>query len=283
MEFKIASERVLICKEQFTLKEAEAKAWSKKLEAFGTLDKFTSFLSRPKEEDFELIYQEHRYQPFWHVASKAHYVYDRDSHYQFEVTGHEVGTVTLEGKNFPVTNGHLHVPVIEHCQEDLAEELLMDGVSGEKKPSLKEYLNKAVIEVKGKDIKKSLKKDDIVVPPQTRISAIMREMLAHMIQGIQADKIFEEQVEVTYVDLYYRPIYAFQYRWKSKNKEAILEFDGITGATQTGSRTFNEYLGKVLDIDFLFDLGADAAGIFLPGGSIAVKVAKKYLDKKTKK
>jgi tRNA nucleotidyltransferase/poly(A) polymerase len=38
----------------------------------------------------------------------------------------------------------------------------------------------------------------------------------------------------------------------------------------TGNRTFNEYLGKVLDINFLFDVGADAAGILIPGGSIAV-------------
>ena len=49
---------------------------------------------------------------------------------------------------------------------------------------------------------------------------------------------------------------------------------------RAGSRIFKEYLGKVLDPDFLFDLGADAAGMFIPGGSIAVKVAKKYIDSK---
>jgi hypothetical protein len=39
-------------------------------------------------------------------------------------------------------------------------------------------------------------------------------------------------------------------------------------------------MGKVLDTGFLFDLGADAAGMLIPGGSIAVKVAKKYFDSK---
>jgi hypothetical protein len=33
--------------------------------------------------------------------------------------------------------------------------------------------------------------------------------------------------------------------------------------------------------DALFDLGADAAGMLIPGGSIAVKVAKVALDKRS--
>ena len=110
----------------------------------------------------------------------------------------------------------------------------------------------------------------------------MRETLAKMIKGVQADKILEEQVEVTCVDLCYHPIYAFQYRWTSKNKEAIVEVDGLTGEIKSGAKVFSEYLGKVLDQNFLFDVGADAAGMFIPGGSIAVKVAKKYLDSKKK-
>ena len=103
-----------------------------------------------------------------------------------------------------------------------------------------------------------------------------------MIKGIQADVIHEEKVEVTTVDLVYRPVYAFQYRWKSKNKEAIVEVDAATGIVSTGNRTFREYFGKVLDQNFLFDIGTDAAGMILPGGSIAVKIAKKYIDQKQK-
>ena len=41
-------------------------------------------------------------------------------------------------------------------------------------------------------------------------------------------------------------------------------------------------LGKALDPDFLFDIGADAAGVLIPGGSIAVKVARKYIASKKK-
>jgi hypothetical protein len=123
-------------------------------------------------------------------------------------------------------------------------------------------------------------KTAILVPPQARVSGIMRETLSKMIVGIQADTILEEHVEVTCIDLYYHPVYAFQYRWISKSKEAIVEVDGLTGEVQAGTRVFREYLGKALDQNFLFDIAADATGMFIPGGSIAVKVAKKYLDSK---
>ena len=59
-----------------------------------------------------------------------------------------------------------------------------------------------------------------------------------------------------------------------------MELDGVTGAISSGSRVFTEYLGKALDQDFLFDIGADAAGMLVPGGSIAVKAARKYMSKK---
>ena len=295
MDLKIATERILIIKNQFTFAEAEEKAQTKRMDAFGTLNKFTGLFSRPLENDFEIVYKEHRYQPFWHIASKAKYVYDRNSHYQYDIKGGEVKTVTVEGKDYEITNGHLHIPVIEHCKQDLLEEVLIDGVSGTKQKSLKDYTLKDVEVVdsassQGKGNKsshadglsKAVGREAVVVPPQARVSGIIREMLVQMIQGIQADVIFEENIEITCIDLYYRPIYAFQFFWKSKNKKAILEVDGVTGETSAGSRTFSEYLGKALDRDFLFDIGADAAGMFIPGGSIAVKAAKKIIDNKRK-
>jgi hypothetical protein len=103
-------------------------------------------------------------------------------------------------------------------------------------------------------------------------------MLSKLIKGIQADRIKEEIINVPSVDLYYRPVYAFQYRWKSKGKEAIVEVDSLTGMVRSGNRIFREYLGKVVDQNFLFDVGADIAGLLLPGGSIAVKVVKKCID-----
>jgi len=282
MEIKVADQRILLFVDTITSEEAKKKAWEKKTTAFDALSKVTSFLSRPKEDDFELIYEEHRYQPFWHVAAKAHYAYDRSHDYQVPVSGSEVRSVTFQKSDYEVANGHIHLSVVEHCLQDETEEVLVDGVTGINKPELKKYLSLSPKVVK-EELEKSISKESILVPPQSRVSAIMRDTLSKMIKGIQADTIKEESVEVTCVDLYYHPIYAFQFRWKSKVKEAIIEIDALTGDVSTGSRTFKEYLGRVLDQNFLFDLGADAAGMLIPGGSIAVKIAKKYIDNKNTK
>lgn len=277
MEIAIADQRILLFSDQLDAGEAEKKARDKKISSFDAISVVGSFLSRPKDEDFELIYKEHRYQPFWHVAAKARYVYDRNAGYEVKTGGSEVMSVTYGSTDYPATNGHIHIQVTEHCTQEEHDEVFVDGVTGKSRPELAQYLKLSPREITG-DLEKQVPEGSILVPPQSRVSAIMRDALSKMIKGIQADKILEEHVEVPCVDLYYRPVFAFQYRWKSKGKEAIVEVDAVTGAVGTGNRTFNEYLGKMLDRNFLFDVGADAAGMLIPGGGIAVKVAKKYMD-----
>ncbi len=281
MEIRVAPQRMLFIPDALSFEQAKKISWEKKITAFGALTHITSFLSRPKDEDFRLKYSEHRYQPFWHVAVNARYVYERNAQYQVPASGAEVGAVTHNGTRFEVTNGHFHIPVTEHCKQEESEEVFVDGVNGKANPLLHTYLSHSPKIVK-RAIEKEVPPKSIVVPPQSRVSALMRDSLSKMIKGIQADTILEEHVEVTCVDLYYHPVYAFQYTWVPKGKDAIVEVDGLTGEVSTGSRVFSEYIGNVLDPNFLFDVGADAAGLLIPGGSIAVKVAKKYIDSKKK-
>lgn len=269
---------MFVFREGTTFEEAKAKAWSKRVDAFGTMNKVMGILSRPNESDFELTYSEQRLQPFWHVIATSKYVYDRSSTYQVPPKGPEVTRVTLLNTEYEVSNGALSLSVIEHCNEEGRSEVLVDGVTGKETPELKNYLNLSPVLVEG-EITSVVGADVIVVPPQARVSGLMRQTLAKMIKGIEADTILEESVEVPCIDLYYHPVYAFKYKWISKNKEGILEFDALTGTIRTGTRIFSEYLGKIPNKDFLFDLGGDVAGMLVPGGSIAVKMAKHIMDK----
>jgi hypothetical protein len=281
MQIEVANQRILLLKDQVSPADAKDKAWQKKVSAFDALSKVTSFLSKPKDEDFALTYSEHRYEPFWHVVATARYEYTRNTNYQIPASGREVKTVTMHDNKYEVLNGHIHVPVMEYCLQEEREENITDGITGKISPQLQQYLSTAATEVTGQ-LKDEVDADAILIPPQARISAIMRDSLSKMITGIQADAILDEHVEVSRVDLYYRPIYAFKYSWISKQKEAILEVDGLTGECRPGTRVFTEYFGKVLDQAFLFDIGADAVGMFVPGGSIAVKAAKRYIDTRSK-
>ena len=51
--------------------------------------------------------------------------------------------------------------------------------------------------------------------------------------------------------------------------EAVVEVDAVTGETQTGGTTFETYVGKLVDRDFLLDAGIEAAGMFIPGVNLA--------------
>ena len=277
MEIVISDQRIFLFANQLTPQVAEFKAWEKKIVAFDAISKFGSFLTHPKDDNFELIYKEHRYQPFWHIVAQAQYIYDRNTEYQVKTGGAEVKSVSYLTKKYEATAGHINISVTEHCLQEEEVEVFIDAVTGKNQPELANYLPFCPEQI-AKKLEKKVPKDSILVPPQMRASAIIRDILSKMIRGIQADKIQEETIKVPTVDLYYHPIYAFQYRWKSKGKEGIVEIDALTSAVKGGNRVFREYLGKALDTDFLFDLGADAAGLLFPGGSIVIKAAKKYID-----
>jgi hypothetical protein len=278
MQITVADERILLLEEQISMEQAEGRAWSKKGDAFGTITKMTRLLQQPKDDEFELIYKEHRYQPFWQVIATAHYVYDRTSSYSVGTSGPEVQSVSIDGAEHPAQNGSFTFSGLDHCAEEARQEVFVEGISGETDPALGEYLKYSSATIAQEALDSFAPEGTIVVPPQARSSAIVREVLAGMIKSLQADRIVEERVEMEHVDLYYRPVYAFQYRWLAKSKEAILECDALTGRLHVGGKTFQQYLGKVLDADFLFDVGVDAVDLLVPGGGLAIKVARKGLE-----
>jgi hypothetical protein len=277
MEIIVADERVLFFQNQFTIAEAEVIAEKHKKNAFGSIQKVTSFFNNPKEDDFEITYREHRYEPFWHIKGTSKYVYDRTVQHHWPTSGPEVTSLTITGQDYEAAKGQITISVLEHCLQEESEDLFVDGLEGTKQPGLKDYLQFVATQMNAAETKQ-LSEKSIVVPPKTRASALVREAASKMVRSIEADKIFEESVEFERVDLYYRPVYAFRFKWLSKDKEAMVEVDGLTGKVGYNQKSFQQLMGKVLDYDFLFDVGGDAVGIFVPGGSIAVKFAKKYID-----
>ena len=95
-------------------------------------------------------------------------------------------------------------------------------------------------------------------------------------------KLLEEEVVLETTDLFYRPVWAFEFTWNGKGKQAIVEIDSVTGQTRAGKALVSQIRGA-LNRDLLFDVGADTVGMIVPGGSIAVKLAKAAIDSNKKK
>lgn len=278
MEVNLVEERAMILHEQLSMDQAEGRAWSNRMSAFGRLDRVTSLFARPKDEEFELLYKEKRYQPFWHIICSSHYVYERRRQYPLKVSGSEVEAVTIEGMRYDARAGTILLSGLEHCREEVRNEVLVDGLTNAPNPELSAYLGYPTTEIAEDDLDDFRPEDAIVVPPQARATAVVRDILIGMIKSVQADRIIEDRIDVERVDLYYRPVYAFQYRWASKEKEAIVEYDGMTGKMHSGGKTFQQYAGQILDPEFLFDISMEAVDLLVPGGGLAIKLAKKGIE-----
>ncbi|MFZ5916261.1 MAG: hypothetical protein ACOYZ7_04970 [Chloroflexota bacterium] len=275
MEFAIAEERAYLLREEVSTEQAKEKAWDRKTSVFGGISRL---VFRPKGEEVQIVYNEKRYEPFWHVVCRTSYVYDRQRKYTVPVSGAEVKRVTVAGQEFVLgEKPHFLLSGTEHCEEKSQKEVFIDAVSSEQQ-DWKHYLSYSREEI---DITSFKPEAAIVVPPETRASFIVRQVLSDMIKAIQADVIHEDLVEVSVIDLYLKPVYAFEYLWQSKDRRAVAEFDGLTGEMRTGGKTLRQQIGTMLTPEVLFDVGIDAVDLLVPGGGIAIKVARALSSKKT--
>ena len=275
MNVELAEERVLVLPEQFGEEIAETRAWVKRLDAFGTMAKVSGLLNRPKDQEFELVYRERRLQPFWRLEATAISAYERSREYVIKVAP-GVTTVQIAGDDRPTPNGAFTLTGLESCREEQHRSFLFDGLTKALEPDLAGYLTTEAAPSNPDELVAIAAAGTIVVPPQVKSSVIVRETVAGMMGRIDADRVLEESVRISAVDLVYRPVYAFRYR--RAGKEAVVEVDAMTGVARAGGATFERYLGKVLDPAFLFDVTVETANIFLPGATLVKVLVNKGLE-----
>lgn len=276
MDITVGEEQVFRLLPRLDLQQAREKAWDKKTSIFSS--GLAGLLSRPKSEEVQISYIEYRCEPFWHIVCDVNYEYDRTQSYAVSVTSPEVQHVTIDGKQYNILDNSRNFKItgVEHCVERGSIEEIFDAVRDQKRADWKRYLSNEREVVA--DPAEFAPEGCIVVPPEIRASAVVRKVLSSLLRPIQADKIQEERVDVKTVNLYFRPVYAFEYIWNTRGKTAVAEFDGLTGEMSTGGITLREQVEKVMTRDLLFDVSAEALNLLVPGGSIAVKMAKAVVN-----
>jgi len=281
VEITLAPERLFLLEERLTLDEITQRAMDKRTSALGSL------LSKPKPEEVTLVNKQRRLEPFWHVAGHAVYVYERNREYSVPAASPDVEALTIlgtryEGQPQAVASSArtFRVPALEHCRTEIRSESFVDGLTGAAVADGAQVVEGPRSEVA--DPATLGDGDTIALPPENRASYVVRALMGELIKPVQADKLLEEQVVLEATDLFYRPVWAFEFTWNGKAKNAIVEIDAVTGQTRTGKALVGQIRGA-LNRDLLFDVGADTVGLFVPGGSIAVKLAKAAIDSNKKK
>ncbi len=270
MDINLGTEQIVELSAVFSPAQIQEKALAKRVDAFGQMAKL---IQRPKPEDIEITTTQKRLEPFWYASATARYVYDRRATFRVPVSS-EVQSVKLGDAEYAVggdKNRTFALPGLEHCVEEMRQELLLDAATG-KEVKLEKYLtfpksivpNIAALEQGG----------TLVTAPEVRGSFVVRKLVTLLMKTFQADQIHEEKIDVAEVTLYFRPIFAIEYLWKAKDKKQVVEFDGLTGELKAESGEIKKKMVSVLENDALFDIGADAVGTVFPGVNVAIKLGR---------
>jgi hypothetical protein len=164
--------------------------------------------------------------------------------------GNTVRTLTLAG--------------VEHCLDENRQVHYLDAVNSQAVPLGTDYVQKEKTEVT--DLSLLSTGDVLLVVPQFSAAKIAKSVLASMLKPIQADKILEETAEIETLDLYFRPIYAFEFAWKIKNKTGVAEFDAVTGAMTSG-KVLHTKSDKDITRASLFDINAETVMSLIPSAA----------------
>jgi hypothetical protein len=159
---------------------------------------------------------------------------------------------------------------LEKCREEGTAERIMDAVTGEPQDwaHYLQFESESIPDLLGWEPAES-----VVVPAQVRASTVACQALAGLLKPLDADTIQQDLISIEQIDLYYRPIYSFEFLWTPKDRAAVVEFDGLTGKLVTEGVRLDEPVGKALALDELFDVGIDAIDRLVPGGGVAIKLA----------
>jgi hypothetical protein len=278
MDIFLAVERAFRLVPQITVEVARDRVEQKKASLVtGTLG---ALITRPKAEDIQFVSFESRLEAFWVINVLVRTVYERCQTYTIPVSGAEVHHVTALGQDLPVTvnpkgDATIALNGVEHSIEEHQHGFTFDGTGA--KMDMSKYQSFAKSEIA--ELEKFSPEGVLVVPPQAHASTVIRTVLAEVIKPVQADVIHEEKVNVETLDINFRPVYALEYEWVTKGKQVVLEFDGLTGEVHTGGKKLGNQIKGMLTRDLIFDMTADAVGMVVPGGSIAVKLVKAVADR----
>lgn len=278
MDIYLATERAFHLIPQVSIEVARDRLEQKKTSLVaGTVG---AMLSRPKPDEIQLLSVESRLEAFWLINVIVRTVYDKQRTYTIPVSSPVVKHVTALGQDLPVTSSSKGVAsftlnAVEHCVEESHGSYNFD--SSGTRADLSKYQSFAKVEIL--DLGEFAPEDMLVVPPQANATTVIRAVLADAIKPVQAQMIHEERVDVAALDLYFRPVYALEYVWAAKGKRVVLEFDALTGDANSGGKKLSDQIKSMVSRELIFDVTADAVGMVVPGGSIAVKLIKAVVDR----
>ncbi len=241
---KLTDPRCFVLEPVINKSTAFSQAGEHKSKVFGSgLKRAISSLGKKNEEQIEIKLIQRRFVPFWLVRCRSHFDYSR--HQEYSITAHDKESkyIALQGCDLEGQSQEIICRVdqagkpvkltgIERCVKDRELEELIDPFSNTEKFSQSELDNrqKQLRElamqnsrqvpdlesfVKNVTLDGKLLFDDdletIVVPPLEPADTVAKQVLRKVMVPVEAARIYDWLLEVDILDLFFRPIYVFEF------------------------------------------------------------------------
>ncbi|MGV8960310.1 MAG: hypothetical protein ACOH1V_07965 [Stenotrophomonas sp.] len=272
--------RILVFDEVYSTRAAEEQAEKSKLSAFGTLARLNP-LNRPKTDTVNLSKSELRYEPFWQVSARRQITYVHEAVYPLPVANPHARQLEIAGQVFEVlTHGgkpRVELAINERCHREIDTALYQDGLKRPiKQAKLQGYVERyRAVEQPQLDLPGA-------VAPQMPFASVVQVIKSQLAaEAIDAHRIDHDLLEFISANLYFRPVFAFEYLWTGAGRIGVIEIDGLTGEVVEDGQWFRDKLDTVMSREMLFELGAEVASAALPGAGFAVKVLGKLTQERT--
>ncbi|MBW3022682.1 hypothetical protein KY308_01085 [Candidatus Woesearchaeota archaeon] len=270
LKFNVEKQNIQAFEDVYSKEECEGLAVGKKEKGFSMLSKVKKLVS--SKDSIHLANYEKRYEPFWHIIGKSNLEYKRKTEYSFQVKP-EVRSVKIEKIDCEIKQGYCSIMGEDHCFEHEEKEILVDAHTGRDSPEFKKY-----IEFKSRKIKETeelMKGKNVVFPAKVKASFLVRQLIKDLFKPFEADKIIKEDVIITKLALYFRPIYAFEFIDAKKGKKYILDVDALTGEVKKGGLIVGKGLAEIFAEGDLFEIGTELVTDFIPGTKAGVMIAQR--------
>lgn len=273
---RVQGEKLLVIDDVLGWGKVRKLAGDHKVKALGML---SGFLFKPKAEEISIVYEEKRYQAFWHIVGNSYFEYKRKVRYHVPVQT-VVEDVTFMDKMCVVnTNDRtFEIEGVEHCKENYQQEVMVDAQT-DQPGDFSKYLTSPMRVIQSTD--ELMEDGTSIVNLETKASFLVRKVLNDLVKPIKADQILDEKIAIEELSLYFYPVYTFEYYWQPKDKRVLVEFDGVTTEIRKG-RKLTDKLRDSFTTDELFEFAKEVAN-FVPGGGLAMMAGRKAIQIAKKK
>lgn len=265
-------EKICVFDDVYNDVSARAQAEHEKVGAFGMLARMKLW-DRPKETDITLANSEKRYEPFWMAKASRRTLYTRHATYRVAIEHPHVTAVEVLGHTLPVdARRELQLAATEACTGVTALVHYADAL-GHETPE------KSLVDCVSRHPFHAITDHDAphFVAPTMTAASVLQQVKSRLSAPVEADAISSDEIDIESLTLFFRPVYAFQFAWR--DKAGVIEIDGLSGRVNKDGTMLGSAVRKLGNRDNLFDLGAEVAGMVVPGGSIVIKL----IDKLSKK